>query len=1130
MEQDSHQSEDDVLLRVLERHKTIMKDKYEKLLEIINTADNKPFPNRIHPQLYITEGRSEGVNEDHEVLRMENRHRKHLQDMPINSAEIYKYLQSPEEGTGTENVGAVMDEGLKHKEKRDEEVQKLRSVLTKGIAGIGKTVSVQKLVLDWAEGKANQDVDFMFVLPFRELNLFKDDQYSLHGLLCAFHPELQDLDPNMYNRYKAVFIFDGLDESRVQLNFSNCEEVSDATMTSSVSVLMSNLIKGELLPSAHIWITSRPAAANQIPPQYIHRVTEIEGFSDPQKEEYFRKRIGDQDQAQKIIFKRERSLHIMCHIPVFCWISASVLQQIIQQQDTEVPKTLTEMYSHFLLIQTNMKNKKNEEKGERDLKKLQRFNRTELLKLSKLAFKQLMKGNVMFYEEDLRESGIDVTEASVYSGIFREECVLDQRKIFCFVHLSFQEFLAAVYVHHCYEIQNMEVLEVFKPQPSKRFVYGCFNPKFREWSKDVSLDELLMGAVDKVLKSKNGHLDLFLRFLLGISLESNQRLLQGLLTLEHSSSEKTAAYIKEIIKGLDDDQECPFSFERSINLFLCLSEMNDQSLSRELQESLKSEKHSERREEKLSPVQCSELAYMLLRSVEVLDELDLKKYNTSEEGYRRLMLAVRVSRKAVIRSCFFTLHSTACETLCSALQSVNCPLKELDLSNNHVKDSEVEMLCAGLKSSHCKLETLRMTICNLGQKACESLGSALQSVNSSLKELDLSNNNLHDSGVELLSAGLKSSHCKLKSLRLTGCLLTVNSCETLGSALQSVNSSLKELDLSNNDLQDSGVELLSAGLKSSHCKLETLRLAFCNLGQKACGNLSSALQLKTSSLKELDLTNNDLQDSGVELLSAGLKSCKLETLRLSGCMVTEEGCSFLASALKTKPFHLRELDLTYNHPGESGVKLLSDLLRVPHLQNLQMEPRGEIWMKPGLRKYACALTLDPNTAHRTLTLSEGNRKAKRSWEHQMYPDHPDRFDHIKQILSTESLTGRCYWEAEWGGKEVAITVAYRGICRKAYGLSSLFGAWNKSWSLECNIHNLYQFWHDCHPTSISTPASLSNRVGVYLDWAAGTLSFYNISLNTHTPIHLHTVHYPFTELLYAGFKIRSNSSVCLCEI
>ncbi|XP_052407980.1 NACHT, LRR and PYD domains-containing protein 3-like isoform X9 [Carassius gibelio] len=968
---DSHQPEHDDLQRVKDQHKTSMKNKYESLFEGVKLQENQTLLNRIYTQLYIIKGESEGVNEEHEVLQMEKSYRT-LQDTPINCNDIFNPLPEP----GDE-------------EKRREKKDTIKTVLTKGIAGIGKTVSVQKFILDWAEGKANQDVDFMFVLTFRELNLIKDHQYSLHRLLLDFHPELQYLDSKIYNECKVVFIFDGLDESRITLMFSDSQKVSDVTEISSVGLLMSNLLRGDLLPSALIWITTRPAAANQIPSNYINRVTEIQGFNDPQKEEYFRKRISDEHQASRIIshIRRARSLHIMCHIPVFCWISATVLQNILKQDlSAEIPQTLTEMYIYFLLIQTKMRNQKYEE---RHPEKLLQSNREVIVKLAELAFNQLMKGNVMFYEEDLRESGIDVTDASVYSGIcteiFREESVICHRKVYSFVHLSFQEFFAALYVFFCYLHKNSEVLKMF------------LTGKNRTQSEDVSLDVFLKGAMSKALKSKTGHLDLFLRFLHGVSLESNQRLLQEVLILTENNPEN----IKKITQNLKRGQKNNISPDRWINLSHCLIEMKDNSVVEKMQAFLNSGNTSK----SLSLAQCSTLANIILMSEEALDEFDPKKFTTkSKDGRQRLLPAVRNCRKAV----------------------------------------------------------------------------------------------------------------------LTDCDLTDRQCEIVASVLQSSNS-LRELELSDNHLQDSGVKLLSAGLKSPNCQLNILRLSSCNLSDQCCEILASALQ-SSNSLRELDLSKNHLQDSGVELLSAGLKSpnCQLNILRLSQCLVTAEGCAALASALNLNPSHLRELDLSYNHPGESGVKLLS------HLEKLNVDHGGEFRITSILHKYACDLTLDPNTANTRLVLSEENRKVTRVSEDQSYPDHPDRFDYFEQVVCSESLTGRCYWETEWSGK-VQISVCYKEIQRKGRSDDCRFGRNDISWILICSDQG-FSALHNDNSTEISVDPDSCKRVAVFLDESSGSLSFYSVS-DTHTLTHLHTFTHTFTRPLLAGFNLGyANSSVSLCHI
>uniref|UniRef100_A0A3Q2CAN4 B30.2/SPRY domain-containing protein n=1 Tax=Cyprinodon variegatus TaxID=28743 RepID=A0A3Q2CAN4_CYPVA len=834
-----------------------------------------------------------------------------------------------------------------------------RTVLTIGVAGIGKTALTQKFTLNWAEEKTNNEFHFIFPFSFKALSAMKKS-LSLVELIHHFFAETKEAEISKFGEFKVIFILDGLDESRLQLDFRLSKKVSDIKEKASVDVLVTNIIKGNLLPNAHIWITSRPAAASQIPAECIDLVTEVTGFNQAQKLLYFRKKCGDQNIHSKIMpyVSASQSLNTLCQMPICCWITATVLEDLLKHKEKEeLPKTVTELYINFLQVQFRQK-----AVTEAEIQWNQ-SSKDKILTLGKLAFEQLQKGNLVFYDSELKGSGITTKSVSVYTGIFpeifKDEDVSDQAKVCCFTHLSVQEFLAALYVHLTFTNTQVNVLD--EAQSSWMGVLGRrkSNPHHT--------------AVDKALQSPNGELDMFLRFLMGLLLPSSQSLLKGLVKKPENDTKAIEDAIKYIKEKLDND----LSTEHSINLLHCLNELNDNSLVEEIQRFMASGRLT---------VDCL----------------------SNKEAFMRL---IPVTHLHIFFISYFK-HNQGSRTDCLSLYLFS------------------------------------LSACELSERGISALNGILSSQNSILKELDLSYNNLGDGGIRQLAEGLESPNCSLEVLRLSGCSLTWKACDTLASVISS-QSRLKVLDISNNDLHNEGLESLCAGLENQLCKLECLR-------------------------------------SASKVVLSGLR------LSLSGCQITEEGCHSLVTALQANPSHLRELDLSYNHPGKEGVQLLSG------------------------------------------GLSDDNKKVTVVMEEQPYPDHPERFDHCCwQLLCKNGLTGRSYWEVKREGP-VIMAVSYKRLSRKGPTADCRLGWNDQCWSLVCSDRQ-YSFWHNRKET-VYTPqyaSLLSLRVGVYVDVPAGIISFYAVSANEM--FHLHTFKTSFTAPLYPAFGFgfgcwSYNSSVSLCQV
>ncbi|XP_039616163.1 NACHT, LRR and PYD domains-containing protein 3-like isoform X2 [Polypterus senegalus] len=784
-------------------------------------------------------------------------------------------------------------------------------VVVSGVAGIGKTTMVQKIMFDWARGTQYQRFSFVFLFKFRELNLLDTEtepQMPLTRLIVRHYKYLSDpkVREILQKPESLLFILDGLDEYKHKLDFTQRQVCSNPDDYFPVHILVTSLVKRTLLKGCSVLITTRPTALEALEMEKIDRFAEILGFFPEQRLMYFKKFFGDTDQGSEAFQYVEENaiLYTMCFNPSYCWIICSVLKNHFMTPEDErgaAPRTVTDLFVMFL--HNILTNHRREAKDQRGI----------LIKLGNMAYYGVSNKTLLFYDKfEMSTFGLQsVLSSQFLSGFLKEilqrESTLEHTT-YTFYHLTLQEFIAAC---------------SFYLDPSG------------------GIGELLV----KLDSCKDGRFEILTRFLAGLARPSVFKTLGGILgEFERKTAKCMLQWVKQkaelVLQGKDKSEAlrvCQWLYETQNNRLIrdCIGKdlMMDFS------------------DTTLSPLDCAVLGSVISCCGE-LEELDLSDTVLTRECISRLASGLICCRHINLSSCRLT--STCCSALSSALSSPHSRLSELNLSSNNIEYSGVDQLCEGLRSENCKLEKLNLSHCGLTSRCCSALSSVLSSPHSQLTELNLSNNKMEDSRVDELCEGLRSENCKLQTLKLSSCHLPSTCCAAFSSTLSSSHSQLVELDLSDNNMEDSGVAQLCEGLRSENCKLRRLSLSYCGLNSRCCSGLSSALSSPNSQLTELSLSSNNVKDSGVAQLCEGLRSenCKLEKLNLSNCGLTSSCSLSLSSVLSSPHSQLTDLELNNNKLKDSGARQLCEglwspncklkILRLCHNMIIEIE-KNNLW-------------------------------------------------------------------------------------------------------------------------------------------------------------------------------------------
>ncbi|KAM3859391.1 NLR family CARD domain-containing protein 3 [Diretmus argenteus] len=743
-----------------------------------------------------------------------------------------------------------------------------RVSLTVGVAGIGKSTCVRHFIRQWSEGAICTDVSFVLPFTFWELNSF--EKLSAERLVKLAFPHLTDPGLVLSGSCRTLLILDGLDEFRCSLNFSDAAPCNDPKKEVSIDDLVTNIIRGNLLPDAAVWATSRPRVASVIPGGLVDRVTEIPGFSPKDIQTFLNHYISETDFATKIWTHLEshKILMMISYIPCICWFVADTLRYLLESGLQEsFPRTCTELYAHFCFMRAEV----GEPRGRESVKmeQLHGSNRKLLGNLGRLAFYGLLKHKYTFSEQDFKTYGIDLpsTQNSLGVGILvREESAICTA--YRFTHLTIQEFLAATYYHVA----------------SKRAIFDLFSESAMSWPK-IGFQNHFRSALQHSQQAEDGHLDVFVRFLTGLLCPAVVKPLTGLLPLGKDDGNQKS-WAAGFLQGLLVSGGTVVSL-RAVNLAYCLQELQHTELLRSVEEDLRLGSLAG----KLARPQCVVLGYLLQVSPECSEETNL--------------------------------------TACLSYATVKCLLPQLlycsnlRLENNHFKDDVMELLGSLLSAKDCHIQKISLAENAISNKGAKALSRALL-VNRTLTTLDLRNNNIGSKGARFLAEALKMNQV-LVSINFQNNAIEEEGAQALAEVLQS-NRKLVSLNVQKNSIGADGAKRIADALKTNQTLTELI-LCSNQLGDKGTIALAQALTVNHT-LLSLGLQSNSISNRGMTALTKALRLNRgLVSLNLRENSIGVEGAKDMAHALYENS-SLQELDLTANLLHDEGVQAIAGAIKV----------------------------------------------------------------------------------------------------------------------------------------------------------------------------------------------------------